>query len=295
MSRACPSRVARRRLLLGLCLPALVACSPSGERAASVERPAPLVEAVQARYGALPIEETVPAMIRARNQVTIRPEVDGRVVEVLVRSGAAVRRGQALVRLDDSELQERLRQAEADVRLAEASAAAAAARAAELEARAARMRALGEQGLVSDQELESLAAQLASARANAQESDARVEQARAGAEERRSLLAKSVVRAPVAGRLGERRVEVGMQVDSGTVLFVVGDLDELIVEVTLTEDALSRVAEGQPVLIEPRSGSRQPIRGTLSRISPFLAAESFTTVGEIDVTTRTGRCAPACS
>lgn len=270
---------------------ALAACSDAGQPEAA-SRPAPLVEAVAARYGALPIEEVVPAVVRARNQVLIRPEVAGRVVEVLVRSGATVRQGQPLVRIDDTELRERLRQAEADVRLEEAAAAAADARAAEVEARAKRLRSLEREGLLSQQELESMEAQLASARASAQEAEARVEQARAVADERRSLLARTVIRAPVAGRLGERAVEVGMQVDSGTVLFVVGDLDQLIAEVTLTEDALSRVAEGQPVLLEPRGADAAPARGTLARISPFLAADSFTTIGEIDLDNTNGALRP---
>jgi RND family efflux transporter MFP subunit len=110
-------------------------------------------------------------------------------------------------------------------------------------------------------------------------------------DERRSALAKTEVRAPVGGRLGERRVEVGQLVDPSTVLFVVGDLDELIVEVTLTEAVLARVSEGQPVEIAPRAET-EPVRATLSRISPFLARESFTTRGEIDADNRDGRLRP---
>ncbi len=246
-------------------------------------RQVPLVEAVEARLGALPIEETMPGVVRARNQVAIRPETSGRIVEVLARIGESVERGRLLVRLDDSEASERLRQAEADVRLAEAGAAAARARAAELEARVARTRALAEQALVSAQDLETLEAQLDAVRASADEAEARVEQARAVVEERRSTVAKTRVRAPVAGRLGERRAEVGMLVGPADVLFVVGDLDELIVEVNLTEAMLARVAEGLPVVVEGRSAAGEPVRAELSRISPFLAQESFTTRGEIDV------------
>jgi RND family efflux transporter MFP subunit len=243
----------------------------------------PLVEAISARAGALPIEETMPGVVRARNQVAIRPETAGRIVEVLARMGEAVKRGQILVRLDDSEARERLRQAEADVRLAEAGAAAAKAREAELEARVARTRALAEQELISAQALETLEAQLDAARASADEAAARVEQARAAVEERRSALAKTVIRAPVAGRLGDRRAEVGMLVDPSNVLFVVGDLGELIIEVNLTEATLARVDEGLPVVIESRGITGGPVRAELSRISPFLAEESFTTLAEIDL------------
>lgn len=269
--------------LIGLAL----ACGPAGDPASNASRQAPLVEAVPARFGALPIEESMPGMVRARNQVAIRPETAGRIVSVLAQIGDAVERGRLLVRLDDSEARERLRQAQADVRLAEAGAAAARARLAELEARVARTRALAEQQLVSAQELESLEAQLAALRASADEEAARVEQRQAAVEESRSALAKTEVRAPVAGQLGERRAEIGMRVDPSSVLFVVGDLDQLVVEVNLTEAMLSRIREGLPVVIEgARDSTSEPIRAELSRVSPFLAEESFTAVGEIDVDNR---------
>ena len=269
----------------------IIACGDSSGTQESSAPPLPLVEAIETRRGALPLEEVVPGVVRARNQVAIRPEISGRVVEVLVRSGEAVSQGQALVRLDDSETRERLRQAEADVRLEQAAAAAARARVAEREARVARTRALAEQELVSTLELETLEAQLAALQASADEAEARVEQAQAAVEERRSALEKTVVRAPVEGKVGDRRAEVGMLVDPSNVLFLVGDLDELIVEVNLTEEMLSSVHEGLPVVIEPRT-STSPVLGELSRISPFLAEESFTTLGEIDVDNREGRLRP---
>ncbi len=281
-----------RGLASTLLLATALACSGSSERGDRPSTTAPLVEAVEARFGAIPLEEAMPGVVRARNQVTIRPEVAGRIVEVMVRSGEAVDRGQALVRLDEVEARERLRQAEADVRLAEATAVAARARVTELEARAARTRSLAEQELVSDQDLDSLEAQLDALRASADEAAARVEQRQAAVEERKSALAKTVVRAPVAGRLGERRAEVGMLVDPSTILFIVGDLDELIVEVNLTESVLDRVEEGMPVEIESRDAVAEPVRAELSRISPFLAEESFTTRGEIDVDNREGRLRP---
>jgi RND family efflux transporter MFP subunit len=258
------------------------------EQAATAPRP-PLVEAVEARVGALPLEETVHGVVRAENEVAVRPEISAPVAEVLVRSGEAVERGQILVRLKDDELQEQLRRAEADVALANASAAEARARTAELEARVRRTRKLAAENLVSEQELETLVAQLEASRAATRASEARVEQARATADERRSSLAKTLVRSPVAGRVGERRVEVGMLAEPGNVLFRVGGLDRVIIEVTLTEEMLTRVRPDLPVVIRPRDPGVAPIEASLTRVSPFLAAESFTTVGEIDLDNRDGR------
>lgn len=268
----------------------------------------PPVEAVQARRGALPLQERLNGVVRAYNQVAIRPEIEAPIVEVLVRSGEAVTEGQPLVRLEEDRLREQLRQAEADVSLARASAAEARARVAELEAQVGRTRRLAEQDLVPEMDLETLEARVDAADAQAAQAEAQVEQARATLEERRNALSKTVVRAPVSGRVGRRNAEVGMLANPNTTLFRIGDFDELIVEIPLTEGMLDYIEEGMPVRISTgresgRSGDRNratggsnrgapgdgsneprgPIRAELSRISPFLEQGSFSTTGEIDV------------
>ncbi|HEX2165526.1 MAG TPA: efflux RND transporter periplasmic adaptor subunit, partial [Thermoanaerobaculia bacterium] len=240
------------------------------------------VEAVEARSGTLPLSERLSGVVRAENQVAIRPEIEAPVVEVWVRSGQAVERGQPLVRLDDSALADQLRQAEAAVRLAEGSAVEARARTTELEAQVVRTRVLAAQDLVSQLELETQEAQLAAALAVAEQAAARVEQARATVAERRNARGKTVVRAPVAGRLGQLLAEVGMLVDPSTVLTVVGDLGDLVVEVPLTQEMLAYVREGQSVRVSTPALGERAVEATLTRISPFLAG-SFSTVGEIDL------------
>ena len=263
---------------------AIVGCGdgrPDAGRAASSGAPA--VEALPARSGSLPLEEALSGVVRARNQVAIRPEISAAVVEVLVRNGDPVTVGQALVRLDDQELAERLRSAEAELRVAEATAVEALARVDEVRARVVRSRALAAQGLTSQLDLETLEAQIDAARAGAGQAQAQVEQARASAEESRSALAKATVRAPVAGVVGRRDVEVGMVAGSSDVLFVLGDLDDLIVEVPLTQEMLSDVEIGSAVEIEARGSGESAVEAEISRISPFLDAESFSTTAEIDV------------
>lgn len=277
-----------------LLVPALLlsATGCGGSAPEAPTRRAPLVEAVKTRAGALPLVERVHGVVRAENQVAVRPEISAPVEEIRVRSGDAVDRGEVLVRLRDDELRERLRRAEADVRLAEATAAEARAYVVELEARVQRTRALAAEELVSTLELETQEAQLAAARASAAAAEARVEQASATVDEQRSALEKTLVRAPVSGRVGERDAEIGMLVNSGTVLFRIGNLDRVIVEVPLTETMLSRVAVGDPVLIAPRDRKGTPLEADLTRISPFLRSESFTSEGEIDVDNAEGKLRP---
>lgn len=270
-------------VLVVLLASALVSCTAEPTSEAEPEAPAPPVEAVQARVGALPLEERLHGVVKAQNQVAIRPEIEARVAEVLVRNGEAVTAGQPLVRLEDDPVRERLRQAEADLRLAEATTQEARAQVAELEAQVKRTRALAEEDLVSDADLETREARLEAARARANQAQARVQQARATVQERRSALAKTLVTAPVTGRVGQRNVEVGMVVSPNDVVFLIGNLEELRVEVPLTESMLGHVEAGQPVRITSPSWDGEPIRAELSRISPFLQEGSFSTLGEIDL------------
>lgn len=292
----CPARAT----LLALCLVLLVVAGCDGPAGtgkkkggdASREALAPAVEAVLARAGTLPLEERLSGVVRASNFVSIRAEVAAQVSEVLVRSGEAVGRGQPLVRLKDDTLRDQLRQAQASVRLEEAAARGTAARVAELDAQVKRSAALAARSLVSALEVEILEAQLEGARATAEQAAARVDLARATAEERRTALDRTVIRAPVTGRIGRRNVEVGMLVDPSLLLFELGNLDRVIVEVPLTGEMLAHVAEGQPVTVESPARGQPALRGTLARISPFLAAGSLSTTGEIDIDNADGLLYP---
>jgi multidrug efflux pump subunit AcrA (membrane-fusion protein) len=158
---------------------ALASCRGTGRAPGPAEAAGPVhaVEAVQARSGSLPLEERLHGIVKAQNQVEIRPEIAARVEEVLVRTGARVSRGQPLVKLREDELRERLRQAEASMRLEEAAARGAHARTAEIEAQVVRSRELAAEALISMLQLDTLEAQLAAAQAAADEAEARVEQA----------------------------------------------------------------------------------------------------------------------
>lgn len=263
-----------------------------GERDQDSDGVVPAVEILQARAGSLPLEEELYGVVKARNQVAIRPEIEATVVEVMVRSGERVSAGQPLVRLDAQRLREQLSQAEAGLRSAEADLAEARARAVEIEALVRRTRALHAEELVSDLELETQEAQLEAASARSAAAVAEVDEARATMQERRNQRSKTVVRSPVSGRVGRRNVEIGMLVDPSSVLFVVGDFDELIVEVPLTEGLLAQVEEGTPVRILADSLGGESIRAELSRISPFLEESSFSTTGEIDLRNPGGRLRP---
>jgi RND family efflux transporter MFP subunit len=109
---------------------------------------------------------------------------------------------------------------------------------------------------------------------------------------RRSSLDKTVIRSPIAGRVGRREAEQGMLVTPSTVLFMVGDLERVVVDVPLSEKMLGQVRPGQAVRLRGPALGSTVVNATLARVSPFLAAGSFSTTGEIEVDNREGRFMP---
>ena len=241
------------------------------------------VEAVQAEYGALPLQERLSGVVRADNQVAIYPEIDAPVVEVLAQDGQFVERGQPLVRLQDTRFQQQLRQAEADLRIAEADARSARAELNELESRLERMQQLADREFESRQELEQLEAEVESARAAVEQAEATVDRAESTVEERQEDLNQTVVRAPISGYVGDRNAEVGMQAGPSTQLYTLGNLDTMRVQVSITDRMLSQIETGQTAQITAPTLPDTAITAEVSRISPFLQEGTYSARAEIDV------------
>jgi len=282
-----PPSVLARAILTGIAsaLAGLWSGCGGNTEVAESEPVSPPVEAVPARYGSLPLVERLSGTVRADNQVVIYPEFSGRIAEVLVDNGDAVETGQALVRIDDTQIREQVRQAEAGHRIAQARLRQAEARLAEADAQARRSRELNERNLVSDLEYETLAAQRASAAADVDLAEAELERAAANLAERKDQLSRSVVRAPVNGVIGSRRAEIGMQVSSNRALFTLGDLTQLHVAVNLTDEMVGYIALSQPVRILASEvvGGELELDGRVARISPFLDEVTRSTEAEISI------------
>ncbi len=100
---------------------------PVGEATAPSEVPEVAGRSVPARLISLPVCESAAGTIRAVHETSIGSKLLARVVEVNLKAGQKVQRGEVLLRLADSELRAKLQQAKAEVAAAEAVRAQAAA------------------------------------------------------------------------------------------------------------------------------------------------------------------------
>ncbi len=270
-----------------------ISCGESDEPAgdSATELVIPAVEVVQARSGALPLSERLTGTVRAAGEVAIYPQASGPVVEVFAQNGSAVKKGDPLVRIRAPGSQPLLEQARSNVDLAQAEVKQAEAALADIETRFKRAQVLGERGIVSVESVQTLRAEAETARATVAAARARAQAAQAAVDERAEVRGQLVVRAPISGLVGQRNVEVGMRVDPQSPLFVIGRLDAVRVEVPVTQEILARIRKDQRVEIDP-GNDRPPIVAQVSRISPFLAAGSYSAEVEIDVPNESGVLVP---
>ncbi|MBN2264394.1 MAG: efflux RND transporter periplasmic adaptor subunit [Candidatus Aminicenantes bacterium] len=239
-------------------------------------------------------------------EVSVAAKVAGQIVDLAVDEGARVRPGDILAVIDHATIDIQLRQAEAGVRLAEAQLAllAKGARSEDIrqtefalkqaetalataEDDARRMRELLRTGSVTAKQAEDAEARLtvaAAQRAAASEAlakvrrlarpeeiraaEARLDQARAGAELLAKTIADSTVTAPTGGTITHKAVEAGELVTPGTTIVTVAHLDTVYVMIYVTEGELGRVRLGDPVEITIDAFPARPFAGKVTYISP---------------------------
>jgi len=252
----------------------------------------PTVEAVRARYGSLPLEERMSGVVRAENQVDIVAEISAPITRIAVQNGDYVEAGAPLVYLRDKQFRDQVAQSEAALQIAEADAQRTQASLTESRNQLDRVEQLASRQLESQQQLDAARASLAGAEAAHAQAVARIAQAEANLEEQREQLRRTVVRAPIAGYVGQRDAEVGMRVTAGQALFTMGNFDKVRVEMSITDRMINRIVTGQTALITIEGSNEGPIEAEVSRISPFINAESYSARAEVDVDNRDRRLRP---
>ncbi|HUF13659.1 MAG TPA: efflux RND transporter periplasmic adaptor subunit [Longimicrobiales bacterium] len=241
--------------------------------------------------------ETVTASgwVRPYRSVDVQSDVMGRVVQLAVREGDQVTRGQLLLRLDATQYEAAVSRARGAV--SEALAREAQARAGMLRARQAldRARALHERdrSLISDEALEQAETEEQVQEALLEAARFGVDQARAALREAENQRSKTVIRAPIDGMVTRLSVEegetaiVGTMNNPGSLLLTVSDLSTMEAVVQVDETDVTRIQLEDSAIVEIDAFPRQRFHGTVSEIGhsavrPPASAQATGTATEID-------------
>lgn len=215
-------------------------------------------------------------------EVTVSAEVTGRVLDSALVEGRTVAADAVLVRLDTTDLTTRLRRAEANA-LAAQSARADLARQidtarhhlATAQTDLARYRQLGAAGNVSAQLLERAENQQREAQGLVEALTARQEQAAAQQEAAarevellRSQLGKAVIRAPAAGTVLTKGVEVGELATPGRTVAVMADLTRIELKVYLPESQIGKIKLDGPARVRVDAFPERYFDARVARVYP---------------------------
>jgi len=185
---------------------------------------------------------------------SVTPLINAPVAQVLVRETQSVNAGDILVQLDDSDTRILLAQANADLARAQADAATAGV---DLRRRSA----LAPEGAVSADELSAAQNAASTSRAALLAAQARVQAAELA-------LSRATIRAPIAGVISNKHVDVGQQVQAGAPLMVIAPITSAYVDANFKEGQLRNVHAGQQVeLHSDLYGDSVTYHGTVTGLS----------------------------
>ncbi len=207
----------------------------------------------------------VTGSIQPERKADLRAEVSAVVLQVLKENGDVVKRGDILVRLDETSIRDNLNSAEDSARSA-ALAMEQADRALQ------RLKTLRTSGMASLQSLDEAEVRRNSAQSELSASKARAAQAR-------QQLQRTLVRAPFDGVVSERKVSAGDTASAGKALVKVIDPASMRFEGRVSADKIAMVKVGQSVDFHINGYAGQEFRGKVMRVDP--AANDITRQVEV--------------
>ena len=254
-----------RHILLSLAIATTMAACNKGpetadKKAAASERPL-LIAAEDlhtVRNSALSSGPSITGSVQPERRADLRAEVSAVVLQVLKENGDVVRRGDLLVRLDDTAIRENLASAEAASRAAGQSFDQA-------ERQFQRMVTLRKSGMVSTQATED-----AETRRNNAQSD--LEAAKTRAAQARQQLQRTEARAPFDGIVSDRKVSAGDTAQIGKELVKVIDPTSMRLEGLISADNVGSVKAGQSVSFRVNGYGDQEFSGKIRRVNPSANA-----------------------
>jgi RND family efflux transporter MFP subunit len=193
--------------------------------------------------------------VTARRRATVSSKITGKVVEVNVEEGMAVREGQILARLDDATSRAAVALAEAQAEAARRAVRESEVRLAEARLRLGRLRELVKDGYATPAEVDAASAEVDSLDARILAAREQVRVAERQIEFERTNLDNTIIRAPFSGMAISKDAQPGEMVSpvsagggfTRTGICTIVDMRSLEIEVDVNESYINRVRPDQKV------------------------------------------------
>ncbi|MDB5350201.1 MAG: family efflux transporter, subunit [Planctomycetota bacterium] len=248
-----------------------------------------------------PIVQTVtaPGVVEPVDEARIASQIVGRVVEVRVKDGDSVKKGDLLVKIDETEARARLDSSSARIERLRAAIAQADSDRGKADRDVNRSIKLSARNVATATELADARSALTRSEAALLISRNELRESEAMRRMSQQDLDRTEIRAPIDGVVAGCEVEVGEVVIAGTtnlpgtVLMTVGDLTRMQVRAEVDETDVPLVKPGQPSRVYLQADPSKPIQGKVDRVAPkgkkteeVVSFETLVLVGKADQTLR---------
>jgi len=230
---------------------------------------------------------TASGNIRARRAVDISADVMGRVIELNVEEGDDVTAGEVLLRIDPSQLEAAVSRTQAGLSQARAQVAQARANFIRAERDFNRVTTLRTRDsiLVSPQQVEDAETTMEVNQSLLQAAEHGVAQAEAALDEAQDQLAKTIIRAPISGKVTRLNVEEGETVvigtmnNPGSLILTISDLSVVEAVVEVDETDVPEIELGDSALVALDAFPNRDFTGRVTEIGNSAIVAPSTTAG----------------
>lgn len=220
------------------------------------------------------IVETVAATgkIQPEIEVALSSEVSGEIIELPIKEGQQVKKGDLLVRINPDLIQSAVTQSQAGLQNVRAQLSQTEASLKNAKLNYERNKSLFEKGVISKSEWDRSVADYDMAQANQQAAYYSVQSAAANVKQTRDNLSRTSIFAPMDGTISKLSVELGERVVgtaqmAGTEIVRVADLSNMEVEVDVNENDIVKVAIGDSTIVEVDAYLKREFKGLVTEIA----------------------------
>ena len=221
--------------------------------------------------------------LRAAETSQLAAQMMGNIVEIRVREGDHVQRGQVLAVIDDAQPRAALDRATAADMAAQQEISASESDLSLAEATFKRYQTLYDRKSVSPQEFDEIKARYQAVRARCEMARAGQAQTKAALQQARTALSYAHIVAPFDGLVTEKKTDVGTLTSPGMPIFTVEDLRRYRLEATVNETDLRFVRQGQQVSVSIDAIGGRELKGKVVEIVPAADPGSRTFLVKVEI------------
>jgi RND family efflux transporter MFP subunit len=246
------------------------------------------VGVTQAKAGAVREEIEVTGSLRPKEQVDVTSQITGRVQKLTLQVGDFVKQGQLIAQLDDAELAQQVRRAEAAQAVVRATTQQRRAELSNAKADLDRARKLLDAGLVSRQDYDAKLTSYRVIESQIALTDAQGEQAAAERNELQIRLQQMRIVAPMSGYIANRYVDIGAVVSPSTPIVKLVNLSTLVTVAAVPERQVSKLRVGNRAIVNVDAFGDKPFEGRVARIAPVLDVATRSASVEVEIPNPSG-------